>query len=332
MTNSINGYVGPALATHIESAQQTRLTELLDRLAHLFRGGREAVGRIFSKIFELAQDVSNSAKGQLLSLFERLRDLAKPGQEDKFHLEVGQDGQGYDFYVDGLNIVSGSIEHQDVLDAFQSVASKWEIENTQVLNGGEPVRRDDVAELATLHQAPANRIQAARQEMATYFKAVAQEDALIMWSFSDVLDSKFKDIPQGDSFWRDENPDNRRSHYDFRLKTAIFPGEGKESVFRYLEGEKSYSAEQQSKLIDLCLAEDKVHVHLDLANLFLTSKGLSPDAVDFAQNHFYIKGKDKTFIPDDGNCFFHCLDYLMRQQASPNAGTGLQGPVIDSLA
>ena len=150
--------------------------------------------------------------------------------------------------------------------------------------------------------------------------------------FSDVLEQKFASIPDEDPFWKDENPDQRRSNYDFCLKIEVFPGAGKADVFRYLNGEESYSAEQQSRLIDLCIAQDTVHVSLDLATHFLQSQGISASAVAFADNHFYIADKDKTFIPNDGNCFFHCLDYLRRQQTPSVGGDAVDGPVIDQLA
>jgi len=319
----------------------------LDLLAYIFRRGRDVVASLLSQIWSRAQQDPKIADAEQLALFKSLRDEGEPAHLNKFRLEVSLETQsntwGYAFFIADEEIVRTSgIETGDgeMFYDYQAVASAWAQSSVPAKMASDEVGTaaaaaqgvDNVAGAEARHQADADTIGAMRREMAGYVKVLLQDEPVVLNYFNDALNGKFRDIPADDVFWQDENLGEHRSKYDFKLKTAIFPGQSKESVFCYLAGEKCYTPEQESTLIDLCIAEDKVHINLELAQLFLRNKGLSPESVSFADHHFYIPGKDKTFIPNDGNCFFHCLDYLTRQPPSSERDSAPPGPVMDLLA
>lgn len=348
MTNSIGAPAPPQpqLTHQPEPARPSRLAHLLEILADVFRRGWDVVEQLLSQIWERSQKNPHVADAEQLALFESLRDEGLPEHLDKFRLEVTLETQsntwGYAFFIRDAEIARTSgVEAGDgaMFYAYQSVALKWEQGTVPAKMPSDAVGvvaevQQDVDNLGATtaqHKAGAETIRAMRGEMADYVKALAQREPVALEYFNDALKSKFNDIAPEDVFWQDENPRKRRSDYDFRLKTEVFPGQDKAAVLDYLAGRKSYTPDQESKLIDLFVVEDKVHAYLELAQLFLHEKGLDPESVSFADNHFYIPGKDKTFIPNDGNCFFHCLDYLTRQQQSSGPDSAPQGPVVDLL-
>lgn len=344
MSNSIGAPAPPI--PQPEPVRPSRLDHLLEILADIFRRGRDVVAQLLSRIWERAQKDPNIADAEQLALYDSLRDEGELEHLDKFRLEVTGDSKsntwGYVFFMAGEEIVRASgveLGDGEMFNAYQSVALKWAMGDAPTKMPSDevgvvadvPQGVDNIGKTEARHQARAETVRAMRSEMADYVKALVQDEPMVLGCFNDVLDSKFKGIPSEDVFWQDKNPGGHRSGYDFRLKTGVFPGADKASVFDYLNGCSSYTREQESKLIDLLIAEDKIHVHLQLAELFLLKKGVNAESVSFSDNHFYIPGKDKTFIPNDGNCFFHCLDYLLQQQASSDEGGAADGVRIDQL-
>ncbi len=175
-------------------------------------------------------------------------------------------------------------------------------------------KNQPVVEQST-YRASQENISSLREKMADFIKdKMATDDRIFVIGYiNDAVLSKFESIPENDSFWKDKK--GLRSDFDFKIKTKVFHGKNKSACLEYLKKGKDYTGEQIFALVDILFKTDKTHPFLDMANLFCMQNEFDFSKITFFENHFYISGKEKSFIPDDGNCFFHCLDYLNQRKA-----------------
>ena len=78
------------------------------------------------------------------------------------------------------------------------------------------------------------------------------------------------------------------------------------------------SKEEYTALVDYFVLEPKSHVDQRWVNLTCDALKLDENKIILKNSHFYIAGKPSNFIPDDGNCAFHCIQYLLHQKENPS--------------
>lgn len=78
------------------------------------------------------------------------------------------------------------------------------------------------------------------------------------------------------------------------------------------------SKEEYTALVDYFVLEPKSHVDQRWVNLTCAALKLDENKIILEKSHFYIAGKPSNFIPDDGNCAFHCIQYLLHQKENPS--------------
>jgi hypothetical protein len=107
---------------------------------------------------------------------------------------------------------------------------------------------------------------------------------------------------------------------DKRFLTSCFPelttlAAYKSKINGLLENPQSLNNQEYSSLINYFVKTKGSHI--DKLWLDLTCKTLQLDSslIEFSQSHFYIKHQLPSYIPDDGDCAFHCIQYLLEIKA-----------------
>lgn len=260
------------------------------------------------KLFEQIDDLSAGPDSEVERLvrFETLRGLAAQHHLDKFRVDVSialdRSAWSYTFSVGDRQIF-----------AKENIALDCERGDYDVYL--EAARRNSSAMPdEASHHAPATNVAALKRDMAAFLKEelFEKENEPIGFYLADAVITNLKDLAHDDPIWRGE-PGNGGA-FKRRMREEIFPHEDRAAVMEYLSGDRTYTDTQKSALIDLLVITDKEHQYRAFAEIYCDNRQLDFSKIAFADNHFYIDGKDTDFIPGDGNCLFHCLDYLQQQK------------------
>jgi hypothetical protein len=186
---------------------------------------------------------------------------------------------------------------------------------------------------ARVYQASPANIRDLKQQMATFFRNIPQVNSRqIKSDINAIISSKIKDIPVNDMLWEPELRNtqvcNRQHGFEKELLNQVFPHTTSKQEVRNLlnaltdprQAHDPKIRQLYDKLIDCLILTDNIHVYKPWAILFCESLGINyHQSIAIQNNHFYLAGGKPEEIPSNGNCFFHCLNYLLeRQQAAVN--------------
>lgn len=282
---------------------------IIEYVMDFLRGGvqRAQIEALFKRI----EDYSNGSdsESERLLRFDALRSLATREHADKFRVDVAiaadQSAWSYTLSVGDRQIFSKT----DIVlgDDTRDYEMCLEAVNR---NCSQPIEEESE------HCAPQAGIAALKRDMAAFLKTELLENGneFIEFYLNDAVVSKLGDIPCDASFW--QSGYGSRDALKRRIKQEVFPHDDKAAVMEYVSGDRRYTDAQKSALIDLLTLTDKEFQYHAFAELYCQKKQIDFSAIDFDRNHFYIRDKGKNFIPGDGNCLFHCLDYLQQQSLS----------------
>ena len=286
---------------HIDS----RCNRIWEKIVDWFCGTNRAEAK--KLLFDILSKGKDDQKKE--SSFNRLRQLASPAYQDNFkicEINIGTEftihlGKKEDSIIFVLKnnhdfSVQESQNQIELMKETDAIINSFDINN-------EIIKYH--------HESKSTSIQKLREEFTDFLKEKIKDNDEYIYYINDALSNKFNDIPAEDDFWN--GIQGKRSSFDFKIKTEVFPSMEKDGILQYISGEKKYSDEQKNKLIDILFKTDKTHPYTEFAQLFCKEKNIDFSKITFKNSHFFITGKDKEFIPDDGNCFFHCIDYLNNQ-------------------
>lgn len=90
----------------------------------------------------------------------------------------------------------------------------------------------------------------------------------------------------------------------------------KGKITSLLENPHSLDKQEYSNLINLFVKTKGSHIDKLWFDLTCKSLKLSNSRVKYDQSHFFIENQSPSYIPDDGDCALHCIQYLLETRWS----------------
>lgn len=174
-----------------------------------------------------------------------------------------------------------------------------------------------------IFQASPTQVNELRDRMFTLFLSLPEEEKNLIKKelIAAIVAKDIGYIPANDLIWESGTRSESVKKTEANILNKVFPTvfslkDFQDKITLYLNSPKDIPEEAYKQALGIFIKNDQIHPYQHWVNIFCERFNLDQSQIELAveEQHFYIKGKSKEFIPDDNNCAFHCIQYLFDMQ------------------
>jgi len=169
-------------------------------------------------------------------------------------------------------------------------------------------------------KAPITQISSLKNKMLTTLKNIPAEHQTRIKNdiILAITDKNIGNIPANDPIWIKDTRDNSIRKPEANILNKIFPDiksleEYTNLMELYTNSPQTVPDNSYQSGLDIFIKSNGAHPYFSWVRILCEKMRL--DSTKIALNertqHFYIVDKPETFIPNDNDCAFHCIQYLL---------------------
>ena len=143
-----------------------------------------------------------------------------------------------------------------------------------------------------------------------------------------IVEKDIGEISESDPIWNPETRTESNRTFEARILSDILPEvksleDYTNQINKYLTNPEDLPQAQYVKGLDIFINSPGAHPYQSWVEIYCNQIGLDNAriALDPRNQHFYIKDHLPGFIPDDGDCAFHCIQSLIKVKNLDIIGT-----------